>query len=111
MVIPEGPVDAQQIPAIVASMLLQVDAKIAEESSKITGTMRDDVMKDINANLEDQISDRIREMGAGVKATVEEEIKKVVGLQVLALGVEEQMNPIEANLGDRLRQDFFDRHK
>ena len=74
--IPEVPMDAQQLPAIVANILLQVDAKIAEESAKITGTMRDDVMRDINATLYDQIGDKVRdnvrEMGKGIMATVGE---------------------------------------
>ena len=61
--IPEGPMDAHQLPAIVANILLQVDAKIAEESAKITGTMREGVMRYINANLEDQIGDKVREIG------------------------------------------------
>ena len=48
-------------------------------------------------------------MGTGVKATVEEETKRVVDLRVLAQGIEEKMDSIEARLGDRLREDFFDR--
>ena len=111
MLIPEGPVDAQQIPAIVANILLQVDAKIAEESARITGMMREDVVRDINANLENQIGDQIREMGTGVKAAVEEEMKKVIDAQAMAQGIEEKINSIEASLGDRLREDFFDRLK
>ena len=76
--IPEGFVNANQLPDIIANILIQVDAKIAEESAIITGVMKEDILRDIDGNLEEKIGDKVRELGSGIDSTIKAEIKSIV---------------------------------
>ena len=78
--IPGDFVTTSQMPGIIASILLQVDAKIAEEAARTTGVLKDDIMRDIDENLEEKIGDKIRELGSGIDSTIKAEIQSIVDL-------------------------------